>query len=90
MERLEHNQGELSENMDVMKGKVEQILEALLAMSKNNLQHVITENGGPTSDFTVATNPMYGLPPDYTPPQEDYPTQPQHVHITISNEVHIM
>lgn len=43
-----------------MKGKMDQMLEVLLAHSKNNLQYVVTENIGPTSDFTVMNNPMYG------------------------------
>lgn len=52
-----------------MKDKVDQMLEALLSMSKNNLQHAITENVDPASGFTMVTNLMYGLPPNYPPPQ---------------------
>lgn len=51
-----------------MKGKVDQMLEVMLAQSKNNLQHVVTENVGSPSGFTVMTNPMYDLLPDYDPP----------------------
>lgn len=37
------------------------------------------------SGFTMVTNPMYDLPPDYAPQQLDIPTRPQTVHIPISN-----
>lgn len=57
-----------------LKGKVDKILEALLTMSKNNIHHAIKENDGPTSGFTVVTNPMFSLPPKFTIPQEDDPT----------------
>lgn len=76
--------------MNDMKGKTEMMLEALLAQSKNNLQHVITDNVGSTSGFTLMTNPMYGLLSDYPPSQMDVPTQSQSVHIPLSNEVPIM
>lgn len=46
-----------------MKGKMEQIFEALLGLSKNNFQHVVVENIDPTSGFTVVTNLMYDSPP---------------------------
>lgn len=75
MEWLEPNQVDLREDMDVVKGKVDHMLEAFLSISKNNIQHVVTENIGPTSDFTMMTNPMYNLSPDYAPPQVDVPIQ---------------
>lgn len=62
MEHLEQNQVELREDMDVVKGKVDQMLEAMLAMSKNNLQHVVKENIRHALGFTMVTNSMYGLP----------------------------
>ncbi|CAL5208153.1 unnamed protein product [Lathyrus oleraceus] len=73
MERLEPNQVELKEDTDAVKGKVDQMLEAFLSISNNDIQHVITENIGPTSDFTMVTNPKYDLPPDYAPSQVDVP-----------------
>lgn len=49
MERLEKNQVKLRKDVNNMKGKMDQILEAMLAQSKNNLQHVIIENVGSTT-----------------------------------------
>lgn len=46
------------------------------------------ENVGPPSGFTVAINPMYDLPLNYAP--QKVPTQPQSVHISISNEAHMV
>lgn len=66
MERLEQNQVEMRKDMKDMKVKMHQMLEALIARSKNNLQHVITENIGPTSGFIMTTNQIYDLPPNYT------------------------
>lgn len=63
MERLELNQVVLREDIDVMKGKMDQMLEALLDMSKNNFQHVVMENVGHTSGFNMVTNPMYDSHP---------------------------
>lgn len=70
--------------------KVDPMLEALVARSKKYLQHVVMENVGSPSGFTVVVNPMYGLPSEYPPSQVDVPTQPLFVHIPISNEVAIM
>lgn len=49
--------------------------EVAVGMKKNNLHHVVAENVGPTLDFTVVTNPMYDIPPEYPPTQVDVPTQ---------------
>lgn len=68
MDHLEHNQVELRKHMNHMKGKMDQMLEALLAQSKNNLHHYVTENVGAISGFTIMNNPMYDLPRDYAPP----------------------
>ena len=54
--------------MNNMKGKIDQMLEARLAQSKNNFQHGVTENVGSSSGFTVITNPMYDPLSDYNPP----------------------
>lgn len=59
------------------------MLEVVVDMS--NLQHVVAENVGSPLGFIVMTNPTYDLPLDYAPQQ--VPTQPQPVHIPISNEV---
>ncbi|CAL5208145.1 unnamed protein product [Lathyrus oleraceus] len=77
MEPLEQNQVELRKNMNDMKFKVYQMLEAMLSHSKNNLQHVVTENAVSTSGFTVMTNPMHCLLPDYDPPSVNIRTQSQ-------------
>lgn len=61
------------------------MLEVVVAMLKNNLQHVFVENVGPPSSFIMVTNPMYYLTPEYPPPQVDIPTQPQIMHIPIAN-----
>lgn len=58
-----------------MKGKVDQMSEAMLAQSKNNLQHVVAENIDSPSGFTIRTNPMYDLLSDYDPSQVNIPTQ---------------
>lgn len=71
MERLEQNQVMLREDMNAMNSKVEHMLEALLALSKNNFQHAIIENVDTTSSFTVVNNPMYDFPQ-----QMDDPIQP--------------
>lgn len=53
----------LREDMYTMNHKVGQMLEALLAFSKNNFQHVITGNVDPTSGFTMVNNPLHDSPP---------------------------
>lgn len=85
MEHLELNQVALREDMNVMIHKVGQMLEALLALSKNNFQHVIIENVDPTSGFTVVNNPLYD-----SPPQMDDHIWPQLVYIAISNKIPIV
>lgn len=65
MESYKHNKVWLGEDINIVKGKVNQMLEAL---SKNNLQHAVMENVDPALGFTVVTNQMYGLPPDHAPP----------------------
>lgn len=67
MKRLEKNQVEMRMDMNNIKGNMYQMLEVMLAQSKNNLQHAITENVGATSSFTMMTNPLYGIHPDYAP-----------------------
>ncbi|XP_050908394.1 uncharacterized protein LOC127122022 [Lathyrus oleraceus] len=69
-------------DMNNMKGKVDQMLEARLAQSKNNFQHGVTENVGSSSGFTVITNPMYDPLSDYNPPQVNIPTQSQLMPLT--------
>ena len=54
--------------MNNIKVMVNQMLEAMLAQPKNNLQHVVTENDGSPSCFTVMTNLMYDRIFDYDPP----------------------
>ncbi|XP_050908580.1 uncharacterized protein LOC127122257 [Lathyrus oleraceus] len=69
-------------DMNNMKGKVDQMLEARLAQSKNNFQHGVTKNVGSSSGFTVITNPMYDPLSDYNPPQVNIPTQSQLMPLT--------
>ncbi|XP_050889355.1 uncharacterized protein LOC127094578 [Lathyrus oleraceus] len=69
-------------DMNNMKGKVDQMLEARLAQSKNNFQHGVTENVGSSSGFTVITNPMYDPLSNYNPPQVNIPTQSQLMPLT--------
>ncbi|XP_050918769.1 uncharacterized protein LOC127136224 [Lathyrus oleraceus] len=69
-------------NMNNMKGKIHQMLEARIAQSKNNFQHEFIENVGSSSGFTVITNPMYDPLPDYNPPQLNIPTQSQLMPLT--------
>lgn len=61
--------------MNDTKVKINQMLEAMLAKSKDNLQHVVTENVGSPSGFTIMTNLMYDLLHDYDPLQVNIPTQ---------------
>jgi hypothetical protein len=70
--------------MDIsnMKGKIDQMLEARLAQSKNNFQYGVIENVGSSSGFTVITNPMYDPLSDYNPPQVNIPTQSQLMPLT--------
>lgn len=82
MERLELNRVVLREDMDAMNYKVDQKLEALLALSKNNFQHAVTENVDPTSGFTVVNNPLY-----ISSIQLDDPIQPQPAHNALSNKI---
>lgn len=84
---MEHNQVEPRKDMNDMESKMDQMLEALLAKPKNNLQHAVMENDNLISGFIAMTNPMYDLSHNYAPSQVKVPTQPQHRHITISNEV---
>ncbi|KAI5389440.1 hypothetical protein KIW84_074916 [Lathyrus oleraceus] len=84
MEHLKHNQVELRKDM---KGKMDQMLEALLAHSKNNLQHAATKNVGSISGFIMITNPVYGFLSDYDLLRVNIPTR--HVHVMVSNEVPI-
>ncbi|XP_050914942.1 uncharacterized protein LOC127129870 [Lathyrus oleraceus] len=69
-------------DMNNMKGKVDQMLEARLAQSKNNFQHGVAENVGSSSGFIVITNPMYDPLSDYNPPQVNIPTQSQLMPLT--------
>ncbi|XP_058768881.1 uncharacterized protein LOC131642679 [Vicia villosa] len=85
MEQLEQDQVVLREDIDAMNHKVGQMLEALLALSKNNVQHPVIENVDPTSGFTVVNNPIYD-----SPPEMDDPIQPQTVHTAVSNQIHAM
>lgn len=85
MDYLEQNQVEIRNDMDAMKSKMEHMLDDLLAQPKNNPQHPIIENIGPTSGFTMMTNPVYGFPPDYAPPQVKIMT-----HLSLCMSRHIM
>lgn len=79
---MELNQVVLREDMDVMNRKVGQMLEALLALPRNNVQHVVMEKVDPTSVFTVENNPLYD---SHT--QMDDPIQPQPTHNIVSNKI---
>lgn len=82
---MELNQVVLREDIDAMNHKVGQMLEAQLALLKNNFQHVVTENVDRTSRFTMVNNPLYN-----SPPQMDDSIQPQSAHNTISNKIHMV
>lgn len=80
----------MRQNIGVIKVQVDRMLEIVLAMSKENLQHVVANNVCPPSGFTIVTNSMYGVSPEYPLSQLEASTQPLPVHILISNEVSIM
>lgn len=65
-----------------MKGNIDQMLQALLALMKNNFQHAVTENVDPTPGFTLVTNPMYD-----SPPQVNNPIQRQSVHNIVYDKI---
>lgn len=56
------------EDVNIIKEKMGQMLEALLDFPKNNFQYAITENVDPTLGFTMVTNPMYNSPPQIDDP----------------------
>src|SRR3954466_6385333 len=85
MEQLEQNQVVLREDIDAMNHKVGEMLEALLALLKNNVQHPVIENIYPTLGFTVVSNPIYD-----SPPEMDDPIQPHPVHTAVSNQIPTM
>lgn len=68
---------EIRGNIDNLKGKIDQMLESVVAMS--NLQHVVADNVGPPPGFTVVTNATYDLPLDYSPQQVLTPPHPMHI-----------
>ena len=82
IEQLEHNQVVMKEDLDVVKDKVNQMLEAMLASSKNNVQDAATDHVDSMSGFTVMSNPMYD-----SPLHVDDPIQPQLVLNVLSNAI---
>lgn len=96
MDQIEHNQVTLKEEMDVVRGKIDQLLETMLALARreDGLQHVtfvettIPALGSTSHLWSIVTNPRNGIPPIHTPPQVEDPIQPHLVHITVSNEIH--
>src|ERR1051325_6678171 len=69
IDQLEHNQVVIREDLEGVKDKVDQMLEAMLASSENNAQDATTDS---MSGFTVISNPMYN-----SPLHVDDPIQPQ-------------
>ena len=59
IDQLEHNQVVIREDLEGVKDKVDQMLEAMLASSENNAQDATTDS---MSGFTVMSNPMYDSP----------------------------
>ncbi|CAL5191465.1 unnamed protein product [Lathyrus oleraceus] len=82
MEHLELNQVVLRKETYAMNHKVGKMLEALLALSKNNFQLTIIESVDHILGFPVVNNPLYD-----SPPQMDDHIQPQPARNYISNKI---
>lgn len=68
--------------MYAMNHKVGHMMEALLALSKNNYHHIVTKNVDPTLGFTMVNNPLYN-----SIPQMDDPIQSQPAHKDVSDKI---
>ena len=79
IDQLEHNQVVIREDLEGVKDKVDQMLEAMLASSEDNAQDATTDS---TSGFTVMYNPMYD-----SPLHVDDCIQPQLVLNVLSNAI---
>src|ERR1044072_23506 len=79
IDQLEHNQVVMREDLEGVKDKGDQMLEAMLTSSEDNVQDATTDS---TSGFTIVYNPMYD-----TPLHVDDPIQPQLVLNVQSNAV---
>src|ERR1051325_5341625 len=79
MDQLEHNQVVIREDLEGVKDKVDQMLEAMLASSEDNAQDATTDS---MSGFIVMSNPMYD-----SPLHVDDPIQPQLVLNVQSNAI---
>src|ERR1043165_9316968 len=62
IDQLEHNQVVMREDLEGVKDKVDQMLEAMLASSENNVQDAATDHVDSMLGFTVISNPMYDSP----------------------------
>lgn len=82
IDQLEHNQGVIREDREGVKDKVDQMLEAMLASSENNVGDAATDHVDSMSGFTVMSNPMYD-----SPLHVDDPIQPQLVLNVLSNAI---
>src|ERR1051325_1558599 len=82
IDQLEHNQVVIREDLEGVKDKVDQMLEAMLASSENNVQDTATDHVDSISGFTVMSNPMYD-----SPLHVDDSIQPQLVLNVLSNAI---
>src|ERR1044072_4895343 len=79
IDQLEHNQVVIREDLEGVKDKVDQMLEAMLASSEDNVQDATTDS---TLGFTVMYNPMYD-----SPLHVDDPIQPRLVLNALSHVI---
>src|ERR1044072_275733 len=82
IDQLEHNKVVMREDLEGVKDKVDQMLEAMLASSENNVADATTDHVDSMSGFTVMSNPMYD-----SPLHVDDPIQPQLVLNALSNAI---
>src|ERR1044072_7379605 len=82
IDQLEHNQVVIREDLEGVKDKVDQMLEAMLASSENNVADATTDHVDSMLRFNVMSNPMYD-----SPLHVDDPIQPQLVLNVLSNAI---
>lgn len=86
--QIQEEQDSIREEMNAIKGKLDQIMETILALAirEEELRNdVATRNQlpiqGSTSRPAVPNSVIYGLPAGYTPPFEGVSTQPGHTYM---------